>query len=566
MAMTTTSTTSIPSRTAVAAIDYGIIDRERGAVFTKQSLVDFMLDLIGYDPVLPLHERRILEPSFGGARFLLTAVDRLLAAWRTHSTTSDYSELLGAVRAVELDSETFDVVKLHLRAHLGEHGFSDVESAKLADAWLVQGDFLWAELGGDFDFIIGNPPYVRQELIPLESLVAYRAAFPTMVGRADLYVAFIERCLGLLFPRGRLSFICADAWVRNEYGRALRQKVAGSFHLREYIDMYGVEAFEAEVGAYTSIFDIERAAPGATVVTKALGADADHLAALADAVHGRVGKGLVPVRTIDCLAADGSPWLLGVASKVSIIEDLESRFPTLQEAGLRVGIGVATGADKVFIAPLDALDVEDDRKLPVAMARDVSRGQLAWSGKGVLNPYAEHGSLVDLDEYPRLAAYLAPHFELLAKRHTAKENVRKRWYKTIDRITPSLTWEPKLLIPDIRGDGDSIAYDAGTVYPHHNLYFITSKTWNLRALQALLRSGIAHLFVEAYSTRLGGGYLRFQAQNLKRIRVPRWDSIAEADQLTMIAAGERGDCLDTALIERIYGLDGGTLAFLGAES
>lgn len=565
MAMTT-STTSVPLRTAVATIDYGIIDRERGAVFTKQSVVDFMLDLIGYDPVLPIHERRILEPSFGGARFLLTAVDRLLAAWRTHSTASDYSELLGAVRAVELDSETFDAVKRHLREHLGEQGFSEFEAAKLADTWLIQGDFLWADLGGEFDFVVGNPPYVRQELIPLESLVAYRAAFPTMVGRADLYVAFIERCLDLLGPSGRLSFICADAWVRNEYGRALRRKVAGQFHMHEYIDMYGVEAFEADVSAYTSIFDIERATPGVTIATKALAADADHLAALAEAVHGRVGTGLAPVRTIDRLAADGSPWLLSVASPVSIIEDLEARYPTLQEAGLRVGIGVATGADKVFVAPLDGLDVEDDRKLPVAMGRDVSKGQLAWSGKGVLNPYAEDGGLVDLDKYPRLAAYLEPHFELLAKRHTAKENVTKRWYKTIDRITPSLTWEPKLLIPDIRGDGDSIAYDEGTVYPHHNLYFITSKTWNLRALQALLRSGIAHLFVEAYSTRLGGGYLRFQAQNLKRIRVPHWDSITKADQQVMTETGERGDRLDTALIERIYGLDGGTLAFLDAES
>lgn len=561
MTMTSMSPATV-SRAAVAAIDYGIIDKERGAVFTKQPVVDFMLDLIGYTPSLPLYERRILEPSFGGARFLLTAVDRLLASWRAHSEASDYSELLDALRAVELDTETYEAVKRHLREHLVEQGFSEFEAAKLAEAWLVQGDFLWAELDGLFDFVIGNPPYVRQELIPDESLVAYRAAFSTMVGRADLYVAFIERCLDLLAPQGRLSFICADAWVRNEYGRALRRKVASEFHMREYVDMYGVEAFEAEVSAYTSIFDIERGQPGTTVATKALSADVDHLTALARAMTGAPTKGLAPVRAVERLASDGSPWLLSVASQVSVIEDLEARFPTLQEAGLRVGIGVATGADKVFVAPLDGLDVEDDRKLPVAMGRDVSRGRLEWSGKGVLNPYSEGGGLVDLAQYPRLAAYLEPHFELLAKRHTAKENVTKRWYKTIDRITPSLTWEPKLLIPDIRGDGDSIAYDEGTVYPHHNLYFITSQTWNLRALQALLRSGIAHLFVEAYSTRLGGGYLRFQAQNLKRIRVPHWDSISDEDKAAMTEAGERGNRLDPSLIERIYGLDSGELAFL----
>lgn len=397
------------------------------------------------------------------------------------------------------------------------------------------------------------------------SLIAYRSAFPAMVGRADLYVAFIERSLNLLAHRGRLSFICADAWVRNEYGRVLRQKIASGFHLREYIDMYGVDAFEADVGAYTSIFNIERADPGETIATKALFVDEDHLSSLASAMAGGPSAWLAPIRTISRLPTDGSPWLLSVASQVLLIEELEARFPALQEAGLRIGIGVATGADKVFLAQMDDLDVEDDRKLPIALGRDVSRGQLAWSGNGVLNPYTETGGLVDLAEYPRLAAYLTPHFELLAKRHTAKENVTKRWYKTIDRITPSLAWEPKLLIPDIRGDGDSIAYDPGTVYPHHNLYFITSKTWNLQALQTLLRSGIAHLFVEAYSTRLGGGYLRFQAQNLKRIRVPYWESIAEDDKAAMVTAGEQGVFLSAEFLERIYGLEPGTLDFLTAR-
>jgi len=34
------------------------------------------------------------------------------------------------------------------------------------DAWLIHGDFLLAQLPGSFDFVVGNPPYVRQELIP----------------------------------------------------------------------------------------------------------------------------------------------------------------------------------------------------------------------------------------------------------------------------------------------------------------------------------------------------------------------------------------------------------------
>ena len=43
-----------------------------------------------------------------------------------------------------------------------------------------------------------------------------------------------------------------------------------------------------------------------------------------------------------------------------------------------------------------------------------------------------------------------------------------------------------------------------------------------------MRSGIARLFVSLYSTRMRGGYLRFQAQYLRRIRLPHWESVGES--------------------------------------
>lgn len=54
----------------------------RGAVFTRREVVEFILDLVGYTPSLPLHRHRLLEPSFGGGDFLLPVVSRLLKAWR----------------------------------------------------------------------------------------------------------------------------------------------------------------------------------------------------------------------------------------------------------------------------------------------------------------------------------------------------------------------------------------------------------------------------------------------------------------------------------------------------
>ena len=54
----------------------------RGAIFTRSEVVDFILDLAGYTEDQPLHEKRLLEPSFGGGDFLLPIIQRLLSAWR----------------------------------------------------------------------------------------------------------------------------------------------------------------------------------------------------------------------------------------------------------------------------------------------------------------------------------------------------------------------------------------------------------------------------------------------------------------------------------------------------
>jgi hypothetical protein len=56
--------------------------------------------------------------------------------------------------------------------------------------------------------------------------------------------------------------------------------------------------------------------------------------------------------------------------------------------------------------------------------------------------------------------------------------------------------------------------------PHHNLYFVTSDHWDLEVLGGLLSSRVALFFVWSYAVKMRGGYLRFQAQYLRRIRLP----------------------------------------------
>ncbi len=256
---------------------------DRGAVFTKPHIVDFILDLSGYLTNGNLLETRILEPSFGRGDFLFPIIDRLLETvpqdCRAKDTT--VAQLANCIRCVELHQATFDETKQKLLAKLSDNGFRKVDSTELVRSWLLAGDFLLSEFDEPFDIVVGNPPYLRQERIPEALLSEYRRRFSTIYDRADLYVPFIEHSLNQVAEGGKLCFICADRWMKNKYGGPLRKLVADSFRLTAYANMIGVDAFHEEVTAYPAITLISREASGPTRVAKVTRIDQPSLAKLA---------------------------------------------------------------------------------------------------------------------------------------------------------------------------------------------------------------------------------------------------------------------------------------------
>lgn len=534
-------------------------ETDRGAIFTRPEVVDAILDLSGYREDRPLHRMRLLEPSFGAGDFLLRASQRLWSSFVRDGggPATAVDGLRNAITAVELHPETFDLTGRRLHEQLTQQGVSSTDADALCRAWLIRDDFLLTRLEGGFDFAIGNPPYVRQERIPATLLNEYRRRFRTLYDRADLYVPFFERALDLLGDEGVLGYICANRWLKNRYGGPLREKITNGYWLKYFIDMEGADAFHSEVIAYPAITIFQRATKELAVreSTRAVGSGvlaAQSLPVLVDAL-------LDPSHDSDAIAefkldAIGSaPLLLDDIPRLVLLRRLESTFPTLEQARCKVGIGVATGCDRVFIGAMDDLPVEAARKLPLVMARDLVDGGIRWGGKAVLNPFEESGQLVPLDAFPRFKRYLVEHRDAVTGRHVAQRNP-DGWYRTIDRIQPGLLGTPKLLVPDIKGEGVFVI-DDGQYYPHHNLYYITSDEWDLRALQTVLRSSLTLTVVATYCTRMAGGFLRFQAQYLRRIRLPHWCHVDESLRMRLSAAAamKTQDEIDSPVFE-LYGL------------
>ncbi|WP_437781258.1 Eco57I restriction-modification methylase domain-containing protein [Sorangium sp. So ce1097] len=542
-----------------SAYDYGerSSGEAHGVVLTKPHVVSLILDLAGYTEDRDLASLSLLEPACGHGAFLVPAAERLIASARRHGR--DARDIESAIRSYDVARDHVDRARLAVAGALARLGLPLDDARRLSEAWIAHGDFLLTGQGRRFDAVVGNPPYIRIEQLSPELQEEYRERYSSLYDRADLYVAFIERGLDLLAPGGVLSFICADRWTLNRYGAPLRRMLSRWYQVRCYIDLHSASPFESEVVAYPSIFAVSRGKTGSVPVATLSTASPEECEAASSALQR--AEGGAPERCPGVTVAeypswfDGDdPWVLSSPEHLEALRSLEARFSPIEEVGgTRVGIGVATGSDRIYIVRGD-VDIERDRLVPLVMRDDIEDGRIRDAGRFVINTFGDDGKVVRLEAYPRLAAYLRAHEAEIRKRYIAQKSAAS-WFRTIDRVHPELASAPKLLIPDIAGSNE-VVHEEGRFHPHHNLYFITSEGWDLEALGGLLGSRVALFFVWSYAVKMRGGYLRFQAQYLRRIRLPAPESVGEDVKRDLRSAFRRRDFegLD-ALALRAYDID-----------
>lgn len=544
--------------------------KAHGAVYTNPEIVELMLDLIGYIPKRSLAHNRLLDPSFGEGVFLEYALKRLIPSYlKKGDMDSIISDLKDSICGIELNSVTYHVGIVRLQKVLEELSIPKHIAECLLDNWLINTDFLLWENECRFDFVIGNPPYVRQELIQDDLLKKYRAVFSTIYDRADLYVPFFEKGLRLLSSEGILCYISADRFTKNRYGKKLREFISDNYKLKYIVDLHKTSPFDKEVSAYPGIYVIsanteERWSVRATSINEVNKSTCSQ--ALKFLRYGDCSDASCPgIKTFSFNQwfEGDSPWVIESEEYRTILQKIEEFKPLENEAhGIKVGIGVASGADKIYIVDPKKIDIESEVLMPLVTTDDIREGLIKWTGRYIINPFREDGSLIDLNQHPKLEYYFNLHKNKMLERNVAKKSNPAKWYKTIDRIYPSLQFKQKLLIPDIKGI-NHIVKDNGKYYPHHNLYYLLPGNWDIDVLRSVLMSSIVKFFIWSYSVKMRGDFLRYQAQYLRKICLPEFNDLSEQQIISLQKEGiiQNQDELDQIVAE-IFGLNHEELALI----
>jgi hypothetical protein len=245
--------------------DY-IIDKKRQKK-TIQALVEKLNEYRKW-----LLQLTICDPACGSGAFLNQALDFLIIEHKyidelqaklfgDAMVLSDVEKsiLENNLFGVDLNEESVEIAKLSLwlRTAQPNRKLNDLNhnikcGNSLIDDVAIAGEkaFNWQTAfpqvfaKGGFDVIIGNPPYVRQELLGGIQKNYFSIKYPNVFnGTADLYVYFYNLSLTLLKPKGVLGFITPNKWMERKYGLELRNYLK-SYYIQQIINYGELRIFE----------------------------------------------------------------------------------------------------------------------------------------------------------------------------------------------------------------------------------------------------------------------------------------------------------------------------------
>ncbi|HYV07058.1 MAG TPA: N-6 DNA methylase, partial [Blastocatellia bacterium] len=211
----------------------------------------------------------VLDPSCGDGRLLEEALKlkKQLASRDSTKATSFSDDLFGVEHsrpAAQVARRTGATVVLA--------DFFDVEPGRTLNSSVSRAGkegYAPRSMPREFDALIGNPPYIRQEIIGLQdkSRIAQRLAvdrssapesfWPRWSGRSDIYVYFFAHSIRFLKERGRLVFLTASSWLDSAYGAALREFLLNNFRVLAVVES-AAESFFADASINTCITVLER--------------------------------------------------------------------------------------------------------------------------------------------------------------------------------------------------------------------------------------------------------------------------------------------------------------------
>ncbi|MBI2713867.1 MAG: N-6 DNA methylase [Rhizobiales bacterium] len=485
-----------------------------------------------------LRALRIVDPACGSGAFLVAAFDLLAAEYRRvveHLATlgedidfDPFDEIVTKnLYGVDLNAESVEITRLALwlKTARNKHRLQNLEATiKVGDSLIddpkfTEHPFDWRKAfapifaEGGFDVVIGNPPYVRMELIkPVKPYLEKH--YVVADDRTDLYAYFFERGIGLLKEGGRLGFITSSTFFRTGSGEKLRMFLGDHVGIEAVIDFGDQQIFEG-VTTYPAIITLRKGKPQDNGTLSFLKIDAD----LPKDLDASFTTHATPMPRARLGAGS---WQLEDDRLARLRDKIVSGRKTLGEVYGAPMRGIVTGLNEAFVIDQATRDqlVKQNRKSTKLLKQflrgeNIKRWRVEPEGLFLINiPKGK----IEIDDYPAIRDWLLPFKKKLEKRATKQE-----WFELQQA---QLAFQPnmktkKIIYPEF-SQGPKFTFDDSASLVANKCFFINAGF----DLLAYLNSRAAWFWVFGEASPLRGGQWRLELreQYISQFPIPKLQS------------------------------------------
>jgi type I restriction-modification system DNA methylase subunit len=419
-------------------------------------------------------------------------------------------------------------------SHVPQQSFDaeSLQTARRVNAFSWQREFPQAMSKGGFDAIIGNPPYIRVQALnrfaPLE-VELYKEHYSSATrGNYDIYVAFVERGLQLLGPRGRLGYIVPHKFFNAQYGEPLRSLLAAGANLQSVVHFGDEQVFEGAI-TYTCLLFLTKERNDETEVVVV-----EDLQAWRDKPRQEPTR----VPTTQFGRAD---WNLLSGDARVLFEKIRARGKPLGDLGVSTFQGIITGVDAVFVLEVrngayfsralqKTVDVEPALLRPLLKGLEIARYEEPAPRYVVIYPYQIAGGNATLlsekelrSRFPCTMDYLTECASSLKTRDRAKKGTTPQAFGRTQNIVemglPKIILQVLAKRPSFTIDeAGRFAFVGGGTAGGHGI-IIEDTTLPAKFLLGLLNSGVLDFYHKQIATPFAGGFFAYSKQYLMQLPI-----------------------------------------------
>ena len=276
--------------------------KKMGIYYTPSYIVDYIVkntvgEYIKDKTIDEILDVNIVDPACGSGSFLIRAFqevcdrveEKLKSGERAkHSTFKNYEDRLTlaqkntiasrCIYGVDLDEKAVELAQLNILLKILEgetretkklllpnlkdnirNGNSLIDDSKVAGDkafnWKAQFPEVFRE--GGFDIVIGNPPYIRSQMLSQSDKKHFEKVYASASNQYDIYILFIEKAILNLKKNGLIGFITPNKFLVSDYGLKLREFVFSNTNVKYILDVSQLEVFKG-IGTYPVIFVLEK--------------------------------------------------------------------------------------------------------------------------------------------------------------------------------------------------------------------------------------------------------------------------------------------------------------------